>query len=64
MKLARTVLAVFFAVLIATSVAAADYFPPRGSWDRKTSAELGIDAARLKEAIKRQGADALAGRRG
>src|SRR5258708_25078613 len=51
MKLARIPLAAFFAVLIATSVAAADYFPPRGSWDRKTPAELGIDAARLKEAI-------------
>ena len=51
MKLARIPLAAFFAVLVATSVAAADYFPPRGSWDRKTPAELGVDAARLKEAI-------------
>ena len=51
MKLARKLLAGFFAVLIATSAAAADYFPPRGSWERKTPAELGIDAARLKEAI-------------
>jgi hypothetical protein len=51
MKPARIPLAAFFAVLIATSVAAADYFPPRGSWDRKTPAELGIDAATLKEAI-------------
>jgi CubicO group peptidase (beta-lactamase class C family) len=51
MKLTRISLAAFFVVLFATSVAAADYFPPRGSWDRKTPAELGVDAAKLKEAI-------------
>ena len=41
----------FFAVLFATSVAAADYFPPRGDWERKTPANVGVDAAKLKEAI-------------
>ena len=51
MKLTRLSLAAFFAVLVATSVAAADYFPPRGNWDRKAAAELGVDAAKLKDAI-------------
>ena len=31
--------------------ATADYFPPRGVWERKAPAELGIDAARLYGAI-------------
>src|SRR4029453_17897559 len=35
MKLLRISLAGFFAVLIATSVEAADYFPPRASWGRR-----------------------------
>ena len=33
------------------SAATADYFPPRGAWERKAPAELGIDAARLNGAI-------------
>src|SRR6185369_12168671 len=43
-----------FAVLFAAGIAnavAADYFPPRGTWERKAPAELGIDAARLSAAI-------------
>jgi CubicO group peptidase (beta-lactamase class C family) len=51
MKLARTPLAAIFAVVFAASAAAGDYFPPRGDWDRKTPAELGIDAGKLKDAI-------------
>ena len=31
---------------------AADYFPPRGEWAKKTPNELGFDAARLAEAIE------------
>lgn len=27
------------------------YFPPAGAWERKTPAEMGMDAAKLKEAI-------------
>src|SRR5262245_7957731 len=29
----------------------ANYFPPRGQWQRKAAAELGIDAAKLQEAV-------------
>jgi CubicO group peptidase (beta-lactamase class C family) len=51
MKLTRISLAALFAALVATSVAAADYFPPRGFWDTKEPAELGVDAVKLKGAI-------------
>ena len=47
-------LAISLAVLIAAGIASAapaDYFPPRGTWERKAPAELGIDAARLSGAI-------------
>jgi CubicO group peptidase (beta-lactamase class C family) len=47
-------LAISLAVLIvvgSASAAAADYFPPRGTWERKAPADLGIDAARLRGAI-------------
>jgi len=30
---------------------AADYFPPRGEWARKAPAELGLDAAKLLQAV-------------
>lgn len=36
---------------MATAVAAADYFPPRGSWEKRPPAELGFDEAKLQEAI-------------
>lgn len=32
-------------------VAAADYFPPRGSWARRSPEQLGFDAARLQQAV-------------
>ena len=51
MKIIRIWLAVSIAVLFATRVAVADYFPPRGNWDRKAPAEVGINAAKLKGAI-------------
>jgi CubicO group peptidase (beta-lactamase class C family) len=44
-------LVIALVALIAASAAAADYFPPRGTWERKAPAELGIDAAKLKAAI-------------
>ena len=47
-------LALSLALLLAAGVgsaAPADYFPPRGTWERKAPAELGIDAARLRGAI-------------
>jgi CubicO group peptidase (beta-lactamase class C family) len=47
-KISRFVL---LAVLLASSAVAADYFPPRGAWERKAPAELGFDASKLKEAI-------------
>src|SRR5512140_3049114 len=30
----------------------APYFPPPGKWERKPPAELGLDAAKLREAIE------------
>ena len=39
-------------LLFATVAAiAADYFPPAGTWERRTPAELGFDAAKLKAAV-------------
>src|SRR5262245_29769488 len=48
MKLVRPLLLLL--ALVATAVAA-DYFPPRGSWDKKSPAELGFDATKLQQAI-------------
>jgi len=41
------------ALVVCTHVAAvaAEYFPPRGSWDRRSPAELGFDPGRLQAAI-------------
>ncbi|RPI53040.1 MAG: class C beta-lactamase-related serine hydrolase [Acidobacteria bacterium] len=44
-------LAVFF-VGIALPAAQTAYYPPAGEWARKTPAELGMDAARLNEAVE------------
>src|SRR5215831_19037789 len=44
-------LVALLAALLATTALAADYFPPRGSWEKKAPVELGFDAAKLKEAI-------------
>jgi CubicO group peptidase (beta-lactamase class C family) len=48
MKLVRP-----FLLLLAfvATCSAADYFPPRGSWEKKTPAELGFDPAKLQAAI-------------
>jgi CubicO group peptidase (beta-lactamase class C family) len=35
---------------VATALAA-DYFPPRGTWEKKSPADLGIDAAKLQAAV-------------
>ncbi|HEV8258563.1 MAG TPA: serine hydrolase, partial [Casimicrobiaceae bacterium] len=51
MRLAGLRLVVSLAALLAWSAVAADYFPPRGAWERKAPVELGFDAAKLKEAI-------------
>ena len=42
---------VLLVALLASSAGAADYFPPRGAWEKKPPAELGFDAAKLREAI-------------
>ncbi len=42
---------VFFFVALVASAFAADYFPPRGAWERKMPGELGFDAAKLEQAI-------------
>lgn len=31
---------------------AADYFPPRGAWERRSPAELGFDPAKLRAAVE------------
>ena len=51
MRLSVLRLVVSLAVLLAANAIAADYFPPRGTWERKAPADLGFDAAKLKEAI-------------
>lgn len=38
-------------VLLAAHAAAATYYPPRGDWERREPAAVGLDAARLQEAI-------------
>ena len=43
--------AIFGWVLLAATLAAADYFPPRGEWAAKPPTELGFDATKLKAAI-------------
>ena len=42
---------VLLVALLVSSAGAADYFPPRGAWEKKPPAELGFDAAKLREAI-------------
>jgi len=43
---------VFWVMLAAGApLHAADYFPPRGTWEHKQPAELGFDPARLQQAI-------------
>ena len=44
-------LVALLSALLATTALAADYFPPRGTWEKKAPVELGFDAAKLKEAI-------------
>lgn len=41
---------VVFLATVAVAVAA-DYFPPRGSWEKKAPAEVGFDPAKLQQAI-------------
>src|ERR1041385_7883678 len=48
MKLLRAAL---FLVAVVTTTLAAGYFPPRGAWERKAPAELGLDATKLQQAI-------------
>jgi CubicO group peptidase (beta-lactamase class C family) len=38
-------------VALTTCVLAADYFPPRGAWEKKSPADLGLDATKLERAI-------------
>src|SRR3954463_12196024 len=38
-------------VALVAGLRAADYFPPRGTWEKKSPAELGFDAAKLQQAI-------------
>src|SRR5476651_501984 len=45
----RLVFVLVFALL--WSARAADYFPPRGSWEHRAPGELGFDAAKLQQAI-------------
>ena len=55
----RSLLCLAFLAALAPAVAAqsagskpATYFPPAGTWQHKAPAEVGMDAARLKEAVE------------
>ena len=39
-------------VLVALPAAQTPYYPPAGDWARKTPAEVGMDAAKLKDAVE------------
>ncbi len=47
----RLLLAVTLAALAAPAAAEPAYFPPRGDWQRAAPAAVGLDAARLAEAV-------------
>ena len=50
-SLARTIRLLPLVFLAGAVAFAADYFPPRGAWEKKSPAELGFDAAKLAQAI-------------
>ena len=39
-------------IVVALSAAEAPYYPPPGQWAHKTPAEVGMDAAKLNDAIE------------
>ncbi len=43
--------AALLTLLLTTAAHAAEYFPPRGTWEKKAPAELGFDPAKLQAAI-------------
>ena len=47
----RFLSALFLCVSLLDAQSARSYFPPRGKWERKAPAELGLDAAKLQQAI-------------
>ncbi len=47
----RRCLTAVLAISVTLSGLAADYFPPRGSWEKRPPAELGFDPAKLQAAI-------------
>jgi CubicO group peptidase (beta-lactamase class C family) len=51
MRKALIALALFF-VVAGLPAAQAPYYPPAGDWARKTPTEVGMDAARLKDAVE------------
>jgi len=61
-SLRRSVLALLFVSLC--SVRAADYFPPPGTWSTSNPQEVGLDAAKLQQAIAYSVANETAGSKG
>lgn len=47
----KTLRSALLVLALAATAVAADYFPPRGTWEKKAPAELGFDAAKLQQAI-------------
>src|SRR5262245_23995601 len=47
----KSIRGVLLLLVLFAAARAADYFPPRGTWEKKTPAELGFDAAKLQQAI-------------
>jgi CubicO group peptidase (beta-lactamase class C family) len=51
MKKLIAICAVLVAALVVTPTAQSTYYPPKGEWAKKSPAELGMDPAKLKEAV-------------
>lgn len=47
----KTLLVTVLTIALTTSLLAQDYFPPKGTWESKTPQEVGMDEAKLQQAI-------------
>src|SRR6266850_8507623 len=50
--LALTIAIALVSIVLTAQVKRAEYFPPRDSWEHRKAADVGMDAARLNEAVE------------